>query len=66
MIQNIILHCIYNSLPVKTILGGIICCSVAGGKYGWVFEKNKSQVTDKQPCHGKKTKVMVLRGRRDY
>lgn len=46
MIQNIILHHISNFLPVKTILGGIICCPVAGGTNGWVFEKNKSQVTE--------------------
>lgn len=46
MIQNIILHHISNFLHVKTILGGKICCPVAGGKNGWVFEKNKSQVTE--------------------
>lgn len=59
MIQNIILHCISNVLPVKSILGGKICCSVSGRKNGWVCEKKKSQVTDKQPWHGKeKTKVL--------
>lgn len=54
------LHFQFPACQKTSWLHNLLLCSC--WKNGWVFEKTKSQITDKQPWHGKQKTILVSIG----